>query len=82
MVSHHILRLAYCQSEEKRRWFLTQEVALFRCVVSEHAKWAQFKILLYRYRLERHSARQQEAFMRKHGLSFESVRCMSFLNSP
>ena len=30
MVSHHILRLAYCQSEEKRRWFLTQEVALFR----------------------------------------------------
>lgn len=31
-VSHHILRLAYCQSEEKRRWFLSQELALFRCV--------------------------------------------------
>ena len=33
-VSHHILRLAYCQSEEKRRWFLSQEVALFRSVAS------------------------------------------------
>ncbi len=30
VVSHHILRLAYAGSEDKRRWFLTQEVALFR----------------------------------------------------
>ncbi len=29
-VSHHILRLAYCSSEEKRRWIIAQEVALFR----------------------------------------------------
>lgn len=29
-VSHHILRLAYCQSDDKRKWFLAQEVALFR----------------------------------------------------
>ena len=29
-VSHHILRLAYAGSEEKRRWFREQETALFK----------------------------------------------------
>lgn len=29
-VSHHILRFAYCSSEEQRRWFLTYECALFK----------------------------------------------------
>jgi len=29
-VSHHILRLAYCQSEDQRKWFLTYECALFK----------------------------------------------------
>lgn len=29
-VSHHILRLAYCNTDEKRKWFLAQESALFR----------------------------------------------------
>lgn len=29
-VSHHILRLAFAGSEEKRRWLLTTETALFK----------------------------------------------------
>ena len=30
LISHFILRLAYCRSEDLRRWYLTQEQALFK----------------------------------------------------
>lgn len=29
-ISHYILRMAYCQNEELRRWFLTNECILFK----------------------------------------------------
>ncbi|CAF4459531.1 unnamed protein product, partial [Adineta steineri] len=30
IISHYILRLAFCPTEEERRWFITYELELFR----------------------------------------------------
>ena len=29
-ISHYALRLAYCKTDDQRRWYVTQETALFR----------------------------------------------------
>ncbi|XP_043543379.1 DNA primase large subunit [Chiloscyllium plagiosum] len=42
-ISHFILRLAYCQSEDLRRWFIQQELEVFRFRFNElHNKQLEF----------------------------------------
>lgn len=56
--SHFILRLSYCRTEELRRWFLSQEVFLFRFRMEE---------------LEREGGKNLSKFIRGAGLTFEKV---------
>lgn len=44
-LSHHILRLGFCQKEDTRRWFLAQEVALFKYRYQQERSEERLKLL-------------------------------------
>ena len=43
-VAHFMLRIAYCRSDEHRRWLVTQETRLFRHVLLAHTEKNQFQM--------------------------------------
>ncbi|KAG6546025.1 hypothetical protein Mapa_012430 [Marchantia paleacea] len=45
MISHFVLRLAYCRTEELRRWFLAMESALFRARFRAESPESQRKFM-------------------------------------
>ncbi|XP_044174076.1 DNA primase large subunit-like [Acropora millepora] len=57
-ISHFILRLAYCRSEDLRRWFLSQEVELFR--------------FRFAYLAETES-QQADEFLKSNGLEYKPI---------
>eukprot|EP00092_Neocalanus_flemingeri_P011576 GFUD01012477.1.p1 GENE.GFUD01012477.1~~GFUD01012477.1.p1 ORF type:complete len:562 (-),score=199.08 GFUD01012477.1:87-1772(-) len=58
LVSHFILRLAYCRTEELRRWFVTHETDLFRL------RWGL---------LRENAPEELQLFMTASGLSYQPI---------
>uniref|UniRef100_A0A1I8HAH9 DNA primase large subunit n=1 Tax=Macrostomum lignano TaxID=282301 RepID=A0A1I8HAH9_9PLAT len=57
VLSHFLLRLAMCRTEDQRRWFITQETDLFRL----------------RFQLEQNADSAVAAFLSANGIHFDSL---------
>ncbi|XP_069462283.1 DNA primase large subunit isoform X3 [Ambystoma mexicanum] len=69
-ISHFILRLAYCQSEDLRRWFIQQEMDLFRYRFSVLTKGAIQEFLNHnKLKYDAISVEEKESYKEKLRLS-------------
>lgn len=87
-ISHFILRLAYCRSEELRRWFLNREVELFKLrfmLLSRQsvAKFLELNKLSYKPITEEEKEEVRPALVESTaGLSNVSVETTDFYKVP
>lgn len=76
VLSHFFLRMAFCQTEELRRWFLSQESTLFRCELIAIAPQRERPLthaVLTRYRLDKMTRDEKLHFMKLNGLAYQEV---------
>lgn len=59
-ISHFLLRLAYCRSEDARRWFCDQEKELFRMRLEEHTEDLPNFLVQHDLKFEEVSEREME----------------------
>lgn len=87
-ISHFILRLAFCRSDELRRWFLNRELELFKLRFSNLskknvAKFLQINTLNYVPITEEEKERLREELVESTaGLSIASVETTEFYKVP
>ncbi|XP_050303778.1 DNA primase large subunit [Anthonomus grandis grandis] len=87
-ISHYILKLAYCRSEDLRRWFLTRELEWFRTKFSAQNSQAILKFLNNNnlnytpISLQEKSELQEELTVSTIGMSAEGVTTSDFYKVP